>query len=1135
MGLTRLSLRRPLTMLMIIIALLIMGWQGYDRLLLDRFPAVDFPFVTVSVVFPGASPEDVEELVVEPLEDAVSGISGIDEINSTSLEGVGTIIIAFVEGTDGSAAAIDVERQVAAVRNRLPAEVEDPTVGKFDFNAIPVLILTLSGPQRQDVLFDLAEDVLKTRLQTVSGVASVGVAGGREREVQVQVDPAKLAAFGLTINDVQRKLSENNLTFPAGSIEEGRQKISVRSVGEFTSLEQIENIVLKEGDGEQNNGPQSSGSVRGGQVYLHDVAAVQSGLKDLETILRYNGRDAVSISVIKASDANTVEVVDNLQKTMAEINEDLPAGAELKVVVDSSEFIRESVDAVIEDLILAVLITGLVILVFLHNLRSTFIVMLAVPSSIIFTFLIMWLLGFSLNQLTLMALTLVIGILVDDSIVVIENIERHLDMGKPPKQAALDGRREIGLAAITITLVDVVVYLPVAFMSGIVGQFFYSYGVTIAVAALSSLFVAFTLTPMLSGLWSKDPTQSNRKPRGLRKVFSIIFSPVTWVWNIFIKIFEKGFDWLTAFYGLILRFFLYNFVTQFFAVIIAAAALVGGFYLVVGGFVGTEFFPQEDDGQIRLTIEMPAGTNLGATDGVAHQVENIIISEVPELSAIQTQVGAASGGGGGPAAGGGRSANASTINIVLVDKQDRERTTTEIIEALRPRVETIPEATIAMVLNSGGGGGGGGGSPIQVRVFGDDPNVLIDLANQVEAIVNTVPGTADVKNTDAARSPETRLVVDRAGATDLGLAPAQVATILRTALSGSQAGKYKPQDGSNEVDITVRANSQVRGDLDQLLQIPVKYTNGQPIKLERIISEERSQAPARIIRSDRQRVLTIGSGTSDGRAAGDVTNDIEAAIDQQVVFPVGYGFRFVGTSEIQRESFAQLGNAILLGIALIYILLVALYQSWLQPLAIMFSLPVTLVGAFGGLWLTGNTLNLISILGVVLLTGVVTKNAIILVDFTNQLREEGYARKAALVRAGRLRLRAVLMTTLTLVFALMPLLFGAGAGSENRAPLAAVVIGGTISSTLLTLILIPVVYNFFDWGGGMFSRFISALFGTTDPEPVEPLARDDTPEEKPSEEKKKSKEKESPQTGPAQPAPQAGSAISLNPPEPDAA
>ncbi|GAB4430809.1 MAG: efflux RND transporter permease subunit [Anaerolineae bacterium] len=1092
MGLTRLALRRPLTMLMIILTLVIMGWQGYNRLLLDRFPAVDFPFVSVTVIFPGASPEDVEDLVLKPLEDSISTISGIDELNSTAQEGVGSVVIAFVEGTDGNAAAIDVERQVSIARGQLPAEAEDPVVGKFDLNAIPVQILSLNGPQSQSALFDLAEDEVKTRMQSVPGVASVSVSGGREEEVQVLVNQAKLAGFGLTLNDVQNKLRENNITFPGGSVEEGRQKVSVRSVGEFTSLEQIENLVLRE---------------QGGRVYLRDVAQVSYGLKDRNSILRYNGQDAVSIAVVKSSDANTVEVVDNVNEAIKDINADLPPGASLSVVLDNAEFIRQSVAAVLEDLILAVIITGVVILVFLHNVRSTFIVILAVPTSIIATFLVMWMLGFSLNQLTLLALTLVIGILVDDSIVVIENIERHLEMHKPPKQAALDGRSEIGLAALTITLVDVVVYLPVAFTSGIVGQFFFSYGVTIAVAALASLFVAFTLTPMLAGYWLKDPTLPPEKPTGLRRVFSIIFRPVTWIWHGMITVFEWGFNLLARFYELTIRFFLYRWYTQLLAVLLAVGALVGGFYLVVGGFVGSEFFPVEDDGQVRITIEMPAGTNLDGTDRVARQVENIILSEVPELSAIQTQVGT-SGGGGGPG-GGGRASNAATINVILVDKEDRERSTTEVVEALRPAFTNVPEALIATALNSGGGGGGA--SPIQVRVFGPDQNTLIDLSNQMEAIMQSVPGTADIKNTDAARSRETQLIIDRAQALDLGLTPQQVAGALRTALSGSQVGKFNPGDGTNDIDITVRLPEEARNDLNQLLQIPIKYVNGQPIALGRVVTEETSQAPARITRADRQRVLTIGSGVS-GRAAGDVTNDIEAAINAQMEFPSGYGYRFVGNSEVQRESFAQLGQSILLAIVLIYMLLVALYQSWLQPLAIMFSLPVTLVGAFGGLWLTGNTLNLISLLGIVLLTGVVTKNAILLVDFTNQQREQGVERKEALAQAGRLRLRAVLMTTLTLVFALLPLLLGTGAGSENRAPLAAVVIGGTISSTLLTLVLVPVVYNFFDWGGGKVTGFFRWVFGVKKSDGDQP--QEEQPEVSP----------------PVKPAPQAGSAISLKEP-----
>ena len=1113
MGLTRLSLRRPLTMLMIILALVVMGYRAFTFLQLDLMPAVDFPIVTVVTVFSGASPEDIEELVVKPIEDAVSTISGIDELTSTSSESVGTVLIVFDEGIDGNQAAIDVERQVASVQ--LPDEAGDPSIIKADFNAFPIMVMSLNGPQSQAALFELADEEIKARLQVIPGVASVSIAGGREREVQIQVDSAKLAAYNLPMSVVEQALAANNVTFPAGSLETGRWKTTVRSVGEFTNLAEIENIVIVDQSqpGPGGQGDQESGV---GKVYLRDVATVEEGLKDQDNMLRYNGREAVSISTIKSSDANTVEVADSVRRVVEEINQDLPAGAQLVVVSDNSEFIRESVSAVIEDLILAVLITGLVMLVFLHTIRSTFIVLLAIPTSIISTFLVMWMLGFSLNQLTLLALTLVIGILVDDSIVVIENIERHLtQFKKPRKQAALDGRREIGFAAITITLVDVVVYLPVAFMSGLVGQFFFSYGVTIAAAALFSLFIAFTLTPMLAGFLMKDESKPSPPPTGLRKVFGFIFRPVEWIWHGFVNLWERGFNLLANFYGLTLRFFLWNPLTQLLAVGLAVLALVGGIYLVIGGYVGAEIFPQQDDGQIRIDVEMPPGTNLEATDQVARQVENIILNEIPETSSVLTRVGGSSGGGFVAST---RASNQATINIKLVDLTLRDRSTTEVVDQLRPRLDRIPEAITSVSLTSMMGGGGGGG-PVQIQVFGDDPDKLVGLANEVEAVMNTVPGTVDVKNTGAARAPETRLLVDRDRAQKLGLSPFQVAGTLRTALSGSQAGSYKPT-GDTEIDITLRLNEIARSDLGRLLQMPLSYVNGQPIILGRVVNVENSQTPASISRADRQRVLTVSSGVS-GRAIGDVTDDVEAAINKQVEFPVGYGFKLVGESEAQREIFSDLFSAIALAIVLVYMLLVALYQSWLQPLAIMFSLPVTLVGAIGGLWLTGNTLNMLSLLGIVLLTGVVTKNAILVVDFTNLLRrEQGLERKEALVQAGRLRLRAVLMTTLTLVFALMPLLLGAGAGSEIRAPLAAVVIGGSISSTLLTLILVPVVYNFFDWGGGLVSRVFRTILGMGEPGDEPPLIVDRQP---------------TPPSFP--PQPQTGAPVSTNPPkpEPDAA
>jgi HAE1 family hydrophobic/amphiphilic exporter-1 len=560
-------------------------------------------------------------------------------------------------------------------------------------------------------------------------------------------------------------------------------------------------------------------------------------------------------------------------------------------------------------------------------------------------------------------------------------------------------------------------------------------------------------------------------------------------------------------------------------VLVAAAAVALGGYMVVSGIVGTEFFPQEDDAKFTVSIEMPAGTNLETTDQAAREAERIILEQVPETVSILTRVG--SGGGMESFFGGGGTGNAATILVQVVNKSQRERSTTDIVDALRPEIKKIPEANISLVLSSIIFSGGMGGA-VEIQVFGEDPSVLIDLANQVEAVMRTVPGTVDILNTDAAQSPEARMVVDRDRALDQGLSPGQVASTLRTALSGTDVGKYK-QAGATDVDISLRMNQ--TDDLDRLLQVPLGYRNGRVVKLSQVASVERDLAPAVINRTDRQRQLAVSAGVS-GRASGDVTDDVEAAIQANVGFPAGYGFRLSGVSEAQRESFADLTSALALGILLVYMLLVALFQSWLHPLAIMFSLPVAVVGAFGGLWLTGYTLNLMSMLGIILLTGIVTKNAILLVDFTNELQQkQGYSRKEALVEAGRLRLRPILMTTAAIVFAMLPILLGRGAGAEIRAPLAAVVIGGNITSTLLTLILVPVVYNFLDGGSSLASRVLRRLLGseTGHEEADEGKAPEPTPTPKPA-----------PQPGTAvSPAPAGGAGLARGgpapQPDPDAA
>jgi HAE1 family hydrophobic/amphiphilic exporter-1 len=1098
---------------MIILGLVVLGYRSLTELPVDRYPSVDFPFVSVVTIFPGAGPEDVEDLVVKPIEDAVAGISGIDQLFSTSQEGVGFVIVAFEEGIDGDRAAIEVERQVATVRGQLPAEAFDPSIIKADINAFPIMEIILSGPQGQDALFEAARDDIKPRLQTIRGVAAVSISGGREREIHVEADPAKLAAYGIPLEVVQQNLVLNNLTFPAGSIEEGRQNTSIRSVGEFASLEDIENVVVAGGPSPFGGGPAPMpGQDSSGLVFLRDVATVGEGFEDQVQVLRYNGEDAVNISIIKTGDANAIEMANSVHEVIEELGQELPPGAEMTIVFDDSEFTRESVDAVQEDLILAVLVTGLVMLVFLHTIRSTFIVLLAIPTSLIATFLVMWIAGFSLNVLTLLALTLTIGILVDDSVVVLENIERHLRMKKKPKQAALDGRRQIGLAAITISLVDVAIYVPVAFTSGIIGQFFRSYGITIATAVLFSLFVSFTLTPMLASVWMRDESQPESKPRGLRKVFGLLLWPLDKIWKGFIAAWNFGFGLLTNLYAATIRFVLRNFLTQSLAVLVAAAAVALGIYMVISGVVGTEVFPQEDDAKFTISIEMPAGTNLEATDQAAREAERIVLEQVPETVSILTRVGS---GGSGAASffGGGGTTNTSSILVQVVDKNERERSTTEIVDELRPEIKKIPEANISLVLSSIFSGGAAGA--VEIQVFGEDPNVLIDMANQVEAVMRTVPGTADVLNTDAAQAPEARMIVDRDRALDQGLSPGQVAGTLRIALSGADVGTYK-QVGATDIDITLRVSEEARTNLDQLLGVPLGYRNGQPVKLSQVASVERDLAPAVINRTDRQRTLSVSSGVS-GRASGDVTDDVEAAIQATVEFPAGYGFQLSGQSEAEREVFADLTSALALGILLVYMLLVALFQSWLHPLAIMFSLPVALVGAFGGLWLSDYTLNMMSMLGIILLAGIVTKNAILLVDFTNELRQkEGYDRKEALAEAGRLRLRPILMTTAAIVFAMLPILLGRGAGAEVRAPLAAVIIGGNITSTLLTLILVPVVYNFFDGGSSLLSRVLRRVLGTQ-------ATQDQANEEK------------APTPPKPAPQPQPGAAATLPQPDPDAA
>lgn len=1079
MKLTKLSITRPLTMLMIIIALVVFGVRAFTELKVDRYPSMDLAVVSVVTIYPGAGPEDVEAEIVKPIENAVAGIGGIDTIVSRSQENAGIVIVKFNEDINGNEAAGDVERKIAAMKSTLPDGAKEPTIIKADIEATPIMELVLSGTQGQDALYKLALDDIQPRLQSVKGVASVNISGGRDRQILIEPDPTQLAAYNVPLEGIQKMVMYNNMSVPSGSLDEGRQKTAVRSVGDFTSLDQIENTIIAQlpvvdaAPGGMNTG---------GNIYLKDLATVRADYADPSVMMRYNGEQSVNLSVVKTSDANTVELARQLRAVATEINAGLPAGAEMKVVSDDSTFTQNSINAVLQDMALAILITGLVILLFLHNFRSTLIVLFAIPVTLISTFTVMWAMGFSLNVLTLLALTLTIGILVDDSIVAIENIERHLRMGKSPKNAALEGRTEIALAAITISLVDVAVYVPVAFSKGLVGQFFKSYGLTIVTAVLLSLFVSFTLTPMLASLWLK-PHQEEETAGKLRRPTGLpgwIAYPFTWVWHMISVIWEGLFALLGRGYAAVIRFALKNAFTQAMVILIAVGATFGGGMMILSGAVGSELMPQEDDGKFTVALELPAGTNLAATDEAARSAEKIILNNVPETVSILTNVGGASGG---IITGSSAGSNKATLTVQVTDKSLRQRSTTAIIQALRPAMLRIPEATVSLKLTSFTQGMGTG---VELRVFGEDPATLVDLANQVQMVMENVPGVVDIVNTGAAQSPEAQLIIDRDRVINQGLLPAQVGATLRTALNGTNIGTFNDPDGGDDVDIILRLNPSARQDLDSLLEIPVGYNNGQVVKLSQVTSLNRQLAPAVINRTDRQRSLTITSGVA-GRAAGDVKNDVAAAINSQVKFPSGYGYVFATTTEIQAKAFATLSQALLLGIIFMYMLMVALFQSWVHPITIMMSLPVATVGAFGGLYLFDHTLNIISLLGLILLAGIVTKNAILLVDFTNDLRrEKGYTSKEALIEAARLRLRPILMTTFALIFAMLPILLGKGAGAEVRSPLAAVVIGGNITSTLLTLILVPVIYNTFDFIGSTVAGLVGKITGKPNKTTVNP-------------------------------------------------
>jgi HAE1 family hydrophobic/amphiphilic exporter-1 len=1044
MSLSRLAVTRPLAILMLIVGLVLMGGVAYTRLKVDRFPNISFPAVFVSIPYPGASPSDIEELVAKPVENAVAGLSGIDSMTTTSSEGFLSASVRFVEGTDTNQAALDVERRLAAIRTRLPTDVGAWSVSKADIQALPVMNVALSGQRSLGEIYTIANETILPRLQAVAGVADVTISGGLVREVHVKVDPDRLRGYGVTLQQVQTALQRENQSSPSGRLTEGTLSSSIRTTSAFRDIEDIRNVNITQQVGA---GGAAAAAAAASLVRLKDVAAVEDTFAEQTRIQRYNGADAVGFTITKQTDANGVQVADNLKTALDTIQRTLPADMKLTITTDTSIFTRKSLSAVINDLYIAAALTAIVLLLFLHAWRNTLIVLLAIPTSLISTFLVIYFMGFSLNIISLMALALTIGILVDDSIVVLENISRHLENGEAPREAALRGRSEIGMAAIAITLVDVIVFLPVSFMSGNIGRLFKEFGVTIAAATLFSLFVSFTLTPMLASRWLTHHDAESRNPL-----------------KSFGRLWDRGYDRLAAAYrsslaiGLKMRW----------AVVVLSFATLGGSYAMLRfNLIGSEYAPSEDDGLFSVNVTMPAGTSLQGTDAVVRQVE-AVLTRIPEVEGIFATVGSGGGFGGGSTAS--RSAN---MSIRIKDKHHRSRSVFEVVADVNRQLPRVPGAQIrALPPNNPLSGGGGAG--INIRILGDDMAKIEQIASQAEEMVRTTPGAFGVQNNALARDPEVRAVLNRERLMDARINADTVAQTMRMMVGGTVVSQLRPESGT-QIDIRVIGNERSRVTPSQLATVPLRAADGTIVRLDQIAELRNDTGPARIQRTDRQRVVEVSAAVNPnaqgGRPLGDVVRDARAKTNT-IPLPEGFQLNYAGQAQQQETAFATLLQALSLSIILVYMLMVALYESWLTPLAIMFSLPVALVGAFLGLYLTGNTFNIFSMIGMIMLMGLVGKNAILLVDFTDTLRKRGLARTEAILEAGYTRLRPILMTTCTVVFAMLPLALKLEEGGESRAPMAVVLIGGVISSTLLTLLLVPAVYTILDDGKLLVERML---------------------------------------------------------------
>ncbi len=1017
MKLTEIAIKRPAFMTMIFSLLAVLGIFSYSIMGVDLLPKMDWPMAFVVTVYPGAGPKEVETQVSKPIEEALSSLNGLKSVRTYSSENASFTMVEFNMSVDADVALNDVERKINEIRINLPDDIKQPQVSKADLNALPILRISITSNMDPQAFYQLIKDKIKPTLEQVEGVASITIVGGNQREIRIEVDNDKLKSYNLSITQVTQVLAAENLDFPTGQVDEKEKNYIVRVAGKFDNLDQIRNIIIA--------------SLPTGTIRLSDVADVIDTYKEDYSISRLAGQTSIGLIITKASDANSVKTSEEVQAKFDNLEKEF-AGNNVKfnIAQDLTEFTKESVSDVMRDLGLAILMVAIILFLFLHNVRNSLIIMLSIPTSLISTFIFMNIFGFTINLITLMALALVIGILVDDSIVVLENIHRHLERGEDQVTAAIKGRSEIGLAAIAITLVDVVVFLPVAMVSGIVGMIFREFGITIVVSTLFSLFVSFTLTPMLASRWSK-----------------VVHFTKDTLLSKFIKWFEAMFKRLEVGYRNILDWSLGHRKTIIFT---CAGLLVLSIAYLPLGLIGTEFMPGVDKGEFSLNLDMPLGTNIDKTNEAVSQVEEII-KNTPEVEKYYTNVGMQENSFGSI-----DKSYYGQIQVKLKPKNER-RPTQEVITEVLAKVKKVPgiEAKAALI----GLFGGADESPIYIEVKGSNLDSLIVAADKVLAIVKKTRGARDAESSWEEGQPEVKVIVDRTKCANNALTLGEVALTLRNALEGDLSTKYKENDVEYDMRVILSKNN--RNNPEDVGSIIIQNRLGQQIKLSEVAQVYYGKGPSQITRKDRTRVITVTANLDDSRPMGEVLDEIRAQTDK-LELPGDAQVFYAGTAEDMATMFIDMLMAIMFAVLFVYMIMVSLFESYIYPFVIMFSLPVALFGAFTGLMLTGLNMNMFSMIGVMMSIGLVTKNAILLVDYTNTLRKEGLSVKDALLTAGPVRLRPIVMTTATMIFGMLPLAMAMGSGGEMRSGLAVVVIGALLSSTLLTLVLVPVMYTIMD-------------------------------------------------------------------------